>query len=331
MNSFRFAYPAALALLALLPILHILRGRLGPGPSILFPTASVARIIGSARTARPGRLADFLRLLLLALLIVALARPQFGNSKTIIEASGIDILLVVDISGSMEARDFTLQGRSASRLMVVKKVVADFIARRPGDRIGLLAFAGRPYLFCPLTLDHDWLGKRLESLRTGLIEDGTAIGSAIGAGAARLSKSKAKSRIMILLTDGINNAGKIPPLVAAEAAQAMGIRIYTIGVGTRGEAPMPIRDRFGRMRMGMVRVDIDEKTLQKVAKMTGARYFRATDTRSLADIYKEIDQMEKTTRKVRHFSRYRELYPFALTAALLVLLLELLVRRKELP
>ena len=331
MNSFRFAYPAVLIVLALLPVLHFLRGRQGPGPALLFPSTSVARIIGNARTAAPGRLTNLLRLLVLALLILALARPQYGNSRTIVHASGIDIMLVVDISGSMEARDFTLQGRSASRLMVVKKVVADFVARRPSDRIGLFAFAGRPYLFCPLTLDHDWLNKRLESLQTGLVEDGTAIGSAIGAAAARLGKSKAKSRIMVLLTDGINNAGKISPLVAAEAAQALGIRIYTIGVGTRGEAPMPLKDRFGRIRMGRVKVDIDEKTLQKVATTTGARYFRATDTRSLEKIYKDIDRLEKTTRTLRHFSMYRELYPYFLVTALLVLGIELFLRREELP
>jgi Ca-activated chloride channel family protein len=164
-----------------------------------------------------------------------------------------------------------------------------------------------------------------------MIEDGTAIGSAIAIGADRLGKSRAKSRIMILLTDGINNAGKITPLIAAEAAQALGIKIYTVGVGTRGEAPMPMKDRFGRMRMGRVRVDIDEKTLQKVAEMTGARYFRATDTRSLATIYEEIDKLEKTTRKIRHFSMYRDLYAYPVAAALLLFALELMIRRKELP
>jgi Ca-activated chloride channel family protein len=331
MNSLGFAYPAVLALLALLPVLHLLRGRQGPGPAVLFSSPSVAAMIGASNRTRPGRLANLLRLLVLALLILALARPQYGNSRVIVESSGIDILLVVDVSGSMEARDFTLNGGSASRLMVVKKVVADFVSKRPGDRIGLLAFAGRPYLLCPLTLDHDWLSRRLESLRTGMIEDGTAIGSAIAIGADRLGKSRAKSRIMILLTDGINNAGKITPLIAAEAAQALGIKIYTVGVGTRGEAPMPMKDRFGRMRMGRVRVDIDEKTLQKVAEMTGARYFRATDTRSLATIYEEIDKLEKTTRKIRHFSMYRDLYAYPVAGALLLFALELMVRRKELP
>ncbi len=331
MSSLHFAYPGVLGLLALLPVIHLLRGRQGQGPAILFPTTSVARVIASPGRTRPGRLADLLRLLVLALLIMALARPQFGRSEVVVSASGIDILLVVDVSGSMEARDFTLNGSSASRLMVVKKVVADFIEKRPADRIGLLAFAGRPYLLCPLTLDHDWLSRRLESLQTGMIEDGTAIGSAIAIGADRLGRSKAKSRIMILLTDGINNAGKVTPLVAAEAAQALGIRIYTIGVGTRGEAPMPMKDRFGRMRMGRVRVDIDEKTLQKVAEMTGARYFRATDTRSLATIYREIDKLEKTTRKLHHFAMYRDLYPYPVAAALFIFALELFMRRKELP
>ncbi len=327
----RFAHPELLWLLALLPLLALLRGRSGPAPALLFSTTSVIRAIAGARRTRPGRAAGLLRLLALGLLILALAGPRLGNTTTEIRASGIDILLAVDVSGSMEALDFTLNGQPASRLDVVRSVVSDFIGKRPNDRIGLLAFAGRPYMVCPLTLDHDWLQRRLDSLRTGMIEDGTAIGSAIAAGVNRLRRSRARSRIMILLTDGMNNAGRIAPQTAAEAAETLGIKIYTIGAGTRGEAPMPVTDRFGRRRLVRMQVDIDEKTLSRVAEMTGARYFRATDTRSLEKIYSEIDKMETTTRIRKHFGHYREMFAWPLLAALLLLGLELTIVRRRLP
>jgi len=182
-----------------------------------------------------------------------------------------------------------------------------------------------------LTLDHDWLQKRLDTLKTGMIEDGTAIGSAIAAGTNRLRHSRAKSRILILLTDGMNNAGKIAPLTAAEAAETMGIKVYTIGAGTRGEAPMPVVDQFGRKRLVRVRVDIDEETLRQVAARTGARYFRATNTKSLEKIYKEINKLETTTRKIKHFSMYRELFPYPVLMALLLIGAELIVTRRRLP
>ncbi len=331
MNAFRFAYPQLLWLLTLLPLLIFLRGRKGPAPALVFSTTSVAKVIADGRKSRPGTIPAILRLLTLALLIIGLARPQFGNTTTTIEASGIDILLAVDVSGSMDALDFTLNGQPASRLEVVKAVVSRFIKQRPNDRIGLVAFAGRPYLVCPLTLDHDWLQKRLDTLETGMIEDGTAIGSAIASGTNRLRHSKAKSRILILLTDGMNNAGKIAPLTAAEAAETMGIKVYTIGAGTRGEAPMPIVDQFGRKRLVRVRVDIDENTLRKVAARTGAQYFRATNTKSLEKIYKEINKLETTTRKIKHFSMYRELFLYPVLLALLLIGAELIVTRRRLP
>ncbi len=331
MNFFRFAYPQLLWLLALLPLLSLLRGKKGPAPALIFSSTSIARVIAHGRNSRPGRISDILRLSALALLILALARPQWGNTTTSIRASGIDILLAVDVSGSMEARDFTLNGEPASRLEVVKEVVSRFIKQRPNDRIGLIAFAGKPYLVCPLTLDHDWLQQRLDTLKTGMIEDGTAIGSAIGAGTNRLRTGKAKSRILILLTDGMNNAGKIAPLTAAEAAETLGIKVYTIGAGTRGEAPMPVVDQFGRKRLIMARVDIDEQTLRRVAAQTGAKYFRATDTRSLEKIYKEINKLETTTRIIKHFSLYRELFRYPLVCALLLLAVELVITRRRIP
>lgn len=331
METFTFHNPQLLWLLLLLPLLGFLRGRRGPAPALVFSGVSQIATLAGVRKARPGKLLGLLRLAALGLLIIGLARPQLGNTSTEIMASGIDILLAVDVSGSMEALDFTLDNRRVNRLEVVKSVVSRFIGDRPNDRIGLLAFAGRPYLVCPLTLDHNWLQERLESLRIGMVEDGTAIGSAIASGANRLRDRDAKSRIMILLTDGMNNAGKASPLTAAEAAETLGIKVYTIGAGTRGEAPMPVRDQFGRRRLIRMKVDIDEKTLSRVAEITGARYFRATDTKSLEKIYDEINAMEATTRTIKHFSRYRELFHWSVLAALGLLAVELVVSRRRLP
>ena len=327
----RFVHPELLWLLALLPLLALIRGRRGPAPALIFSTTSLAASMAQARRSRPGRLLTGLKLLVLACLILALARPQLGNTTTEVEASGIDILLTVDVSGSMEAMDFTLKGKTANRLAAVKAVVDQFIEARPNDRIGLIAFGGRPYMVSPLTLDHHWLRKRLESVVTGMVEEGTAIGSAIGAGVNRLRDHQSKSRIIILLTDGMNNGGKIPPLIAAEAAEALDIKIYTIGAGTRGEAPMPVVDPFGRKRLVQMRVDIDEVTLQKVAERTGGQYFRATDTQSLEKIYEEINTMETTTRKITKFEHYRELFSYPLIAALLLLVFGLTGIQRRLP
>jgi len=282
------------------------------------------------RKTSPGRLAMVLKLIAISLVIIALARPQQGNTTTEINASGIDILLAVDVSGSMEAMDFRLGGRTVNRLEVVKNVVGSFIEARPNDRIGLVAFAGKPYLISPLTLDHDWLQKRLESLSIGMIEDGTAIGSAIGTSVNRLRDQEAKSRIIILLTDGINNGGRIPPLIAAEAAETLKIKVYTIGAGTRGEATYPVV-RFGQRRLVRAKVDIDEDTLRGVAEKTGARYFRATDTQSLEKIYSEINTMETTTRTIKKFENYRELFPLILLAVFAFLSIELFFNRSRLP
>ncbi len=321
----RFADPWALWLLATLPLLAWLRGRVGPAPAVVFPSADLVRQAArEVAPSHPGRLRGALRLGALGLLILALARPQQGLGTADVEASGIDIVLAIDVSGSMAALDFQSEGKPGSRLDAVKKVVEDFVAGRPNDRLGLVAFAGRPYLVSPLTLDHDWLVRGLERLRIGLVEDGTAIGSGIASSVNRLRDRRAKSRVVILLTDGVNNSGKVSPLTAADAARALGVRVYTIGAGTRGEAPMPIVDRFGRQRIVMTPVDVDEETLQKVAETTGAKFFRATDTDSLRRIYEEIDQLEKTTETMKHFEEYRELFPWVILGALSLLCLEAL-------
>lgn len=326
----RFLYPQLLWLLTLLPILMIITGKKGPAPALLFSTTSVAKIISKPKKVTRYQLLTSLKLLGIACLIIALARPQLGNTTTEINASGIDIMLAVDVSGSMEAMDFRLQGKAVNRLDVVKKVVDSFIEERPNDRIGLIAFGGKPYLVSPLTLDHDWLRKRLGSLSIGMIEDGTAIGSAIGSSVNRLRDQRSKSKIVILLTDGINNSGKISPLIGAETAEALKIKVYTIGAGTRGEAPIPVV-RFGRKHFVRAKVDIDEKTLQEVAEKTGAQYFRATDTESLEKIYAEINKMETTTRTIKKFENYRELFWLFLTMTFLFVLLSLFVNRYRLP
>jgi Ca-activated chloride channel homolog len=319
----RFLHPELLWLLALLPLLALWKGRLGKATAVVYSSAENARRLAGARRTRAGHWLSALRLLVLAFLILGLARPQFGRGTTEVDASGIDIVLAVDVSGSMEALDFELAGRPVSRIEVVKQVVSRFIEDRPNDRIGLVAFAGRPYLVSPLTLDHDWLQQRLDQVRIGMVEDGTAIGSAIASSVNRLRDQEAKSRIVILLTDGMNNAGKVPPALAAEAAESLGIKVYTIGAGTRGNAPMPVLDSFGRRQVVMAQVDIDEETLTEVAAMTGAQYYRATDTGSLARIYDEINQLETTTQKMKKFAQYKELFALAALPALLLLGAEL--------
>src|SRR5665213_1750618 len=232
---FRFANPEYLWLLAVLPLLLIWRGRRGPAPAIEYPSLALVREVARRTRSRFGYVLAGLPLLALALLIVAVARPQQGESSATVHASGVDIMLLLDVSGSMQSLDFKLEGLPASRVDVVKSVVRRFIAARPNDRIGLTIFAGLPYLMSPVTLDHSWLLGNLDRVRIGDIEDGTAIGSALAAGLNRLRHQTAKSKIIILMTDGQNNAGQITPITAAEAARALGVKVYTIGIGVRGD------------------------------------------------------------------------------------------------
>jgi Ca-activated chloride channel family protein len=205
---------------------------------------------------------------------------------------------------------------------VAKSVIDRFIEARPNDRIGLVAFAGRPYLVSPLTLDHDWLRQNLERTRIGLVEDGTAIGTALATSVNRLRGEDAKSRIVVLLTDGMNNAGKVAPETAAEAARALGVKVYAIAAGTEGEAPMPVTDAFGRRRIVRATVDVDEETLTRVAEETGGKFFRATDTDSLSRIYDEIDRLEKSHVTATQYEKAEDLFAWALVPGLACLLLE---------
>ena len=322
-----FLQPQWLWLLALLPLVMLLRGRRGPVAAIEFSDVGLAREVARRSRMRIGGWVWLLPLLAAALMIVGLARPQRGHSRTEVTANGIDIVLGLDVSGSMQALDFLVDNHRVNRIEVVKSVVSKFIEQRPDDRIGLIAFAAAPYLVSPLTLDHDLLLQNLERVSTAAgNDDGTAIGSAIAAGVNRLRATSAKSKVMILLTDGMNNTGKISPLAAADAAKAMGVKIYTIGVGVRGMAPIPVKDQAGNMRLVMDTVDVDEKTLQTVAGETGGTFYRATDTDSLQKIYEQINRLEKTAQTVQKFEHYDELYSWALMPAVALLAFGLLLQ-----
>lgn len=325
LSEFSFAHPWVLLLLLGIPVLAWLKGKFGGTAAVTFSTTSMLAEIGSRQRNRAGAFLAGLSYLALALFIIALARPQLGRVTTRVQATGVDIMLVLDVSRSMLAEDFTIGNRRANRIDAVKLVTEQFIRQRPNDRIGIVAFAGRPYLVSPLTLDHDWLIRNLERLRIGLVEDGTAIGSAIASAANRLKDKEAKTKLIVLLTDGDNNAGKVQPLTAAEAAKALGIRIYTIGAGTEGEAPFPLQNAFGRTVYRNVLVKFDEKTLGEIATITNGQYFRATDTNSLRKIFSEIDKMEKTKVEVERTAQYRDLFYYVLIPGIACLLLEILL------
>ena len=309
----------ALALLGLVPLLLWLQRRAPGDATLRFPTLALVRAIPYAGAGRWRWVLMACRVVALLLLVVALARPQRGKAEGVFRGEGIDIVLAVDISGSMLSEDFTLGNQRASRLDVVKAVVKDFVEGRAGDRIGLVLFSARPYTQCPLTLDHGWLLQNLKRARIGMIEDGTAIGSVLATAAGHLEHSEAKSKVIILLTDGQNNTGKISPATAADAVKALGIKVYTIGAGTRGVAPYPAQDIFGNKVYRPLQVDIDEDSLKSIAQKTGGKYFRATDTASLQAIYREINDMERSTFAAPRFLDYDELYPWLAIPALVLL------------
>ncbi len=258
-----------------------------------------------------------LRILAIALLIIVLARPQSRSSFKDVKTQGIDIVLALDISGSMLAKDF-----KPNRIEAAKEVAVDFIDSRPNDRIGLVIFSGESFTQCPLTTDHAVIKNLFEGIHTGMVADGTAIGNGLATAISRVKDSKAKSKVVILLTDGVNNQGSVAPLTAAEIAKAFDVRVYTIGVGTMGKALSPIAMYpDGSFQYGYVDVNIDEKTLGEIAVMTGGKYFRATDNGKLKDIYKEIDRLEKTIFEEKNFTNKAEHFlPFAIAAALLLLI-----------
>ena len=261
-----------------------------------------------------------LRLLALSCVIIALARPQTKFDEQQTEGEGVDIILAIDVSGSMTAQDFT-----PNRMEAAKKVAEDFVNNRPNDRIGIVIFSGESFTQCPLTTDHYVLINQIEQIRNGLLEDGTAIGSGLATSVDRLRNSKAKSKVVILLTDGVNNGGLIDPATATEIAKTFKVKVYTIGVGTDGYAPTPVSTPLGIV-MQNEKVAIDEKLLKNIADQTGGKYFRATDNKSLQNIYGEIDHLEKSKVEITTYHRFTEkFYPF-IFAAMALLLIEILLK-----
>jgi Ca-activated chloride channel family protein len=319
-TTFSFAHPWLLLLLLILPLLALLRGKIGGTPGILFSSTKLVMAVGKRRRSRAGAVLASLLYGAMACLIVALARPQLGRTLERIQASGVDIMLVLDVSGSMMAEDYTIGSSRVNRIDAVKRVTQQFIDARPNDRIGIIAFAGRPYLVSPLTLDHEWLIRNLDRVQLGLVEDGTAIGSALASAVSRLKDRDSKTKLIVLLTDGANNAGKVLPLTSAEAAKALGMKIYTVGAGSDGPVPVPVgKDMFGKTVYRKMVFDFDEKLLDQIAKIGDGKYFRAADTDTMDKTFREIDRMEKTKIEVEKSADYRDLFPLFLALGVILL------------
>ncbi len=323
-HVFSFAHPFFFSLFLLLPFVlaRYLRGK-NNAPLSFSSIKSLESLVPSWRE-RLKHLPAFLRLMALVFFILALARPQWGNKTTEVLSEGIDILLSVDTSGSMKALDFHLNGAEVNRLEVIKKVVDDFVAKRPYDRIGMVVFGETAFTQCPLTLDKDTLRTFLNWVHIGMAGDGTAVGNGLAMSVKRLKDQKTKSKIIILLTDGRNNAGEISPMMAAQIAKDFHIKVYTIGVGTRGPVPYPQETPFG-VRRAYAELDLDEDTLKQIAEATGGQYFRATETEELEKIYSTIDQLEKTEIKVKEYHEEDELYAWFLVVGFFFLLMEIIL------
>lgn len=320
---FRFEDPWVLALLVAIPLVVWLRFRRAPRPATLrYAAVDTVRESGGGVAGWLPRVPSMLRGLVVATVVVALARPQTGVSSESVLTEGIDILMALDVSSSMLAEDL-----EPNRLESAKVVAADFVAGRTNDRIGLVAFAGEAFTQAPLTIDRGVVTGLLGELNVGMIEDGTAVGMGLATAVKRLQGSPSASQVVVLLTDGRNNRGEIGPVTAAQMAQALGVRVYTIGVGSQGTARIPVNDGLGGQQYVTVPVDIDEATLREVAEGTGGRYYRATDNESLAAIYEEIDQLERTEIEVENFTTYEERFSEVLLVALALLVLELVLRQ----
>ena len=324
----RIVYPWVLALLGIVPFLIVIYSqRRHQQPAVRH--SRMGRLQSLTRPSIWTRLAWLpfgLRLVALAALIIALSRPQLGARGFEVATEGVDIMLVIDVSSSMLAQDF----KPNNRLFVAKQVVADFVRRRERDRMGMIVFARQALTKTPLTLDHDILLTHLEDVRIGAVPDGTAIGNAVASGVNRLKESDAKSRIMILLTDGVNRDGEIDPITAARLAKTYGIKVYTVGAGKEGLAPYPFTDPIHGTVYQNVQVEIDEETLQMIAGETGAKFFRATDADSLQSVYDEIDTLETTEIEQIQYVRYSELAPLLMGLAFALLLLEAVASRTRL-
>jgi Ca-activated chloride channel family protein len=335
-SHFQFQYPWLLALLALLPVYAFLRGRTGKLSALRFPSADLARAAGGSARSSAGAMLLFLRILTVGFCIVAMAGPRFANERTETQASGVDIMLVLDLSWSMESLDMGGHDESGTRFGIASSVMEDFVGRRPNDRIGLIVFSGVPYLASPLTLNHDWVIETLHHVHIGTIRElGTAIGDAIASAAKRLQALKdSKSRIIILLTDGDNNKGEIDPVPAAEVAAAVGAKIYTIGIGIEEPCQLPAFDiDTGKLRRDAAGNTIPTLTLQpanytvlgQMARLSHGRFYRATNRGELQSIYNEIDRLEKTEIKLRRYTTFVPLFQWPLLAGFALLALELLM------
>jgi len=334
-GNFEFQFPWVLGLLALLPVYAFLMGRVGKLAALRFPSADIARAAGGAARAAAGSLLLFLRLLIVAHGIVALAGPRFANDHTETEASGVDIMLALDLSWSMMALDMGGPNEMVSRFDIASEVLEDFVQKRPNDRMGLIVFSAVPYLASPLTLNHNWLIENLHRLHVGLIRDlGTAIGDATAAGAKRLKNLKdSKSRIIILLTDGDNNKGEIDPVPAAQLAAALGEKVYTIGIGIEEPCQLPkFNPATGKLELDangkwipttLTLQPANYSVLDRMSALSNAKSYRATNRRELQRIYNEIDRLEKTEVKLRRFTTYRPLFQWPLLAAFGLFSLEL--------
>jgi Ca-activated chloride channel homolog len=322
--NFTFAY-APVLLLILLAVLWAYLKYKNRASSINYSlTHKLAKFTGSFEKII-GRVPLILRTSALVLLAIAAARPQIYNVSNDTRSSGVDIVLCLDASGTMRALDFTLNGERVTRLTAVKKVVGDFIRKREHDRIGLVVFGTEAYTQSPLTMDKGLLLALVDKLEIGMAGDRTAVGSAIAIGGKRLKDLEAKSKILILLTDGRNNTGSISPEQSADAVKAFGVKIYTIGVGGKGPAPFAVQTPFGT-RLAYEQVDLDEEALQKIAGIGGGRYFRASDSKELSEIYDIIDKAEKTEIKQKEFFNFKELYLFFLIPAFILLLIEIALK-----
>ena len=317
-----FEYPKLLWLLvvpALLVLHYIWLELAGRHPHLRVSTAVPWKLRGTSFMAVLRHVPFVLRIFALCMIVVAIARPRSSEKMEKIDTEGIDIVLAMDVSTSMLARDLT-----PDRLNASKDIAIEFISQRPSDRMGIVVFAGESFTQCPLTTDRATLINLMKEVQTDLIEDGTAIGNGLATAVARMKDSDAKSRVIILLTDGVNNRGEISPQMAAEIAKTYGVRVYTIGVGKEGMAPYPVMTPWG-VEIQQVKVEIDEKLLSEIAESTGGRYFRATDNTKLAEIYSEINKMEKAKTSVESFPVYKELFGTYVLWALLALMLELLL------
>ncbi|EKD42546.1 MAG: hypothetical protein ACD_73C00111G0004 [uncultured bacterium] len=318
---FNFLHPWILFLLLLIPVILLLARYYKKNTTLPVSSLDLFQGISPSFKQKSEFVLTWMRVLALALIIIALARPQSGYKFTESISEGIDIMLAIDTSGSMKALDFQMKGDESNRLDVIKNVVSNFIAKRKYDRTGIVVFGEEAFTQCPLTMDTEILSQLVKRLKIGMAGDGTAIGNGLALAVKRLRNQKAKSRVVILLTDGRNNSGDLSPEVASELAKQLGIKVYAVGVGSQGPVPYPEETPFG-IRKIYAQLDLDEDTLKAVANTTGGRYFRATDTEELATIYNEIDALEKTKVDVKEYKEVNEKFPFLILVALLLLLLE---------